>query len=82
MALHLPPELEHRVVQFAEETHRDPQDVLVDLLDEALGSGEDFLAFAKQRWAESDAAVARGEYFEGSPSEIMDRIRAKAASSA
>jgi len=33
-----------------------------------------FIAAAKQRWAEGDAAVARGDYFEGSPREIMDRI--------
>ena len=32
---------------------------------------------AQHRWAEGDAAVARGDYFEGSPKEIMQRIRAR-----
>ena len=82
MALHLPPELEQRVVQRAAETHRDPQEVLADLVDGALAEDDEFIAFGRKRWAEADAAVARGEYFEGSPRDIMDRIRAKAASSA
>jgi hypothetical protein len=80
MALIVPPELEQRVTALAQEMSRDPQELLADLLDEALG--EDFIAFARQRWADGDTAAARGDYFEGSPREIMDRIRAKAASSA
>jgi hypothetical protein len=40
-----------------------------DLHDDAL------LAVARLRFAEGEAAVARGDYFEGSPREIMDRIR-------
>lgn len=82
MALIVPPELEQRVTALAQRMSRDPQDVLADLLDEALADDDDFIAFGQKRWAEGDAAVARGEYFEGSPREIMDRIRAKAASSA
>lgn len=41
-----------------------------------------FLATAQQRWAEGDAAVARGDYFEGSSHEIMEPIRAKAGNPA
>ena len=82
MALIVPPDLEQRVTVLAQRTSRDPQELLANLLDDALGDDEDFVAFARQRWADGDAAVARGDYFEGSPREIMDRIRAKAASSA
>ena len=82
MALIVPPELEQRVTALAEKTSRDPQELLADLLDEALAEDDNFIAFARQRWADGDAAVARCDYFEGSPREIMDRIRAKAASSA
>jgi predicted DNA-binding protein len=82
MALRVPPELEQRVRALAERTSRDAQELLTDLLDEALADDNDFIAFARQRWADGDAAVARGEYFEGAPSDIMARIRSKAASSA
>jgi predicted DNA-binding protein len=82
MALIVPPELEQRVTALAQKTSRDPQELLTDLLDEALAEDDDFIAFARQRWADGDAAVARGEYFEGTPGDIMARIRAKATSSA
>lgn len=82
MALIVPPELEQRVTALAEKTSRDPQEVLADLLDDALADDDALVILARQRWANGDAAVARGDYFEGSPREIMDRIRAKAASSA
>jgi hypothetical protein len=81
MALMVPPELEQRVTALAARASRDPQELLTDLLDDALADDDDFIAFARQRWADGDAAVARGEYFEGAPSDIMARIRAKAASS-
>ena len=82
MALVVPPEIEQRVTALAQKTSRDPQELLADLLDEALAEDDAFIDFARQRWADGDAAVARGEYFEGTPSDIMARIRAKAASSA
>lgn len=52
---------------------------MLELLeDEDQPQDDAFLAAARPRWAEGEAAVARGDYFEGSPREIMDRIRAKA----
>jgi len=81
MALIVPPELAQRVAALAQKTARDPQELLAVLLDDALRDDDDFIAFARQRWAEGDAAVERGEFFEGSPRDIMDRIRAKAAGS-
>ncbi len=44
MPLHLPPELERRVVQLAVETHREPQAVLIDLLGAALDDDAAFRA--------------------------------------
>jgi len=57
---------EQRLTALAQKMSRDPQDVLADLLDEALPDDDDFMAFGQKRWAEGDAAVARGDYFEGS----------------
>ena len=56
-----PPELERRVVQLAADTHRDPQEVLAELVDGALAEDDEFTAFARKRWADGDAAVARGD---------------------
>lgn len=50
----------------------------LDLLDdEDAIAPDEWLARAQQRWAEGDEAVARGEYVEGSPRELMDGIRAR-----
>jgi Arc/MetJ-type ribon-helix-helix transcriptional regulator len=45
------------------------------LEDEDAVAPGDWLAHAQQRWAQGDEAVARGEYVEGSPAELMARIR-------
>jgi Arc/MetJ-type ribon-helix-helix transcriptional regulator len=57
-------------------------EALALLEDEAYLHDDAFLTAARQRWAEGDVAVARGDYFEGSPRAIMDRIRAKAGNPA
>jgi len=41
--------------------------------------GDEWLAHARQIFQEGRAAVARGEAFQGSPKEIMDRARARLA---
>jgi predicted transcriptional regulator len=57
MALHLPPELERRVVKLADETRRDPQEVLADLLDGALEDDAAFRAAVR----DGEAQLDRGE---------------------
>lgn len=50
----------------------------LDLLDdEDTPDPDEWLALARRRWADGDEAVARGDYFEGSPAELMARIRAR-----
>jgi predicted transcriptional regulator len=53
----VPPELEQRVAALARETSRDPQDVLTDLLDEALDDDAVFRAAVREGAAQLD----RGE---------------------
>lgn len=82
MAIDLPQELEERAhAKVAAGEYSSVADVVragleaLELLeDESQRHDDAFLAAARQRWAEGDAAVARGDYFEGSPREIMDRI--------
>jgi len=90
MTIVLPQELEERArAKVAAGEYGSVADVVRAGLEALeLLEGEDplhddaFLAAARQRWVEGDAAVARGDYFEGSPREIMDRIRAKAGNPA
>jgi putative addiction module CopG family antidote len=90
MTIDLPQELEERArAKVAAGEYSSVADVVRAGLEALeLLEGEDelhddaFLAAARQRWAAGDAAVARGDYFEGSPREIMDRIRAKAGNPA
>jgi hypothetical protein len=77
MALIVPAELEQRVTALAQKTSRDAQELLTELLDEALARDDNFTVFARQRWADGDASVARGEYFEGTPGDIVARVRGK-----
>ena len=89
MTIDLPQELEERArAKVAAGEYSSVADLVCAGLEALeLLEGEDhlhddaFLAAARQRW-EGDAAVARGDYFEGSPREIMDRIRAKAGNPA
>jgi predicted transcriptional regulator len=70
MALQLPPELERRIVQLATEKHRDPQDVLAELVDGALDDEAAFRAAVREGTAQLD----RGE---GVPHEqVMTDLRA------
>jgi predicted transcriptional regulator len=70
MALHLPPELERRVVELAAEKRRDPQDVLAELVDGALDDDASFRAAVREGTAQLD----RGE---GIPHEqVMSDLRA------
>jgi predicted transcriptional regulator len=107
MPLHLPPELERRVVHLAEQTHREPDSVLADLVGAALDEDEafrlearpgeldrgdghdleedgsqgprphDWNDYLRYRFGRGRAAVARGEYEETSPAELMARVRAR-----
>ena len=83
MTIDLPQELEERArAKVAAGEYSSVADVVRAGLEALeLLEGEDqlhedaFVAAAEQRWADGDAALARGDYFEGSPREIMDRIR-------
>jgi predicted transcriptional regulator len=57
MPMHLPPELERRVMQLAAETHREPDSVLAELLEAAL---DDEVAF-RQEVRAGLAELDRGE---------------------
>ncbi len=57
MPLVVPPELEQRVADLARETARDPQEVLSELLDEALNDDAAFRATV----AEGAAQLDRGQ---------------------
>ncbi len=81
MTLHIPPEIEQRVEALAQETKRDPQGLLTELLDDALESSaepprdwDDYLRYRFERGMEAEA---RGEAFEVSPRDLMARIRAR-----
>ena len=85
MTIELPADVEERARARVDAGEYPSMDEVVraglealDLLDDedALAPDE-WLTVARQRWAEGDAAVARGEYFEGSPRELMARIRAR-----
>lgn len=90
MTIELPQGLEERArAKVAAGEYSSVADVVragleaLDLLEDAdLLRDDAFVAAARQRWAEGDTAVARGEYFEGSPREIMARIRAKSGNPA
>ncbi len=90
MTIDLPQELEERArAKVATGEYSSIADVVragleaLEMLEDEDHQHDDaFLAAAKQRWVDGDAAVARGDYFEGSPREIMDRIRAKAGNPA
>ena len=86
MPLHLPPELERRVTRLAMETHREPDSVLANLLEAALDDDEalpeaplphDWNDYLRYRFEQGRAAIARGEYSEASPAELMARVRAR-----
>ena len=36
---------------------------------------QEWVEHARERWPEDEVAIARGDYFEGSPKEVMARIR-------
>jgi len=81
MPLHIPPELEQRVEALAQETKRDPQSVLAELLDDALEASpepprdwDDYLRYRFERGME---AAERGEAFEIRPGDLLARIRAR-----
>lgn len=57
MALILPPELEQRVTALAREVAREPEDVLADLVDEALDDDAAFRSTVRAGIAQLD----RGE---------------------
>lgn len=54
----VPPELEQRVTALAQQTARDPQDVLADLLDEALGDDAAFRSTVREGIAQLDRGEA------------------------
>jgi len=58
MPLIVPPELEQRVTALAQETSRDPQAVLADLLDEALGDDAAFRTAVREGLAQLDRGEA------------------------
>jgi predicted transcriptional regulator len=57
MPLIVPPELEQRVTALAQEASRDPQEMLADLLNEALGDDAAFRTAVREGVAQLD----RGE---------------------
>jgi predicted transcriptional regulator len=81
VSLHIPPEIEQRVEALAQETKRDPQSLLTELLDDALESPvelpRDYDDYLRYRFERAMAAEARGEAFEISPRDLMARIRAR-----
>jgi hypothetical protein len=103
MPLHLPPELERRIVHLAAQMHREPQAALTELLgaaldedsafpddDEGEGSNDeeaglgaqpplphDWNDYLRYRFEEGRAAMARGDYSETPPAELMARVRAR-----
>ena len=58
MPLIVPAELEQRVTALAQETARNPQDVLADLLDEALGDDAAFRVAVREGIAQLDRGEA------------------------
>jgi predicted transcriptional regulator len=55
MPLHIPPELEQRVATLAQETQREPDSVLAELLTEALDEDAVFRVEVRAGIAELDA---------------------------
>ena len=58
MALTLPPELEQRVTALAREVAREPEDVLADLVDEALDDDAAFRSTVRAGIAQLDRGEA------------------------
>jgi len=91
MTIELPRDLEERARARVEAGDFDDiTDVVragLEALDLLEGSddpvpGDEWLARARQAFQEGRAALARGEGFQGSPKEIMERARARVARAA
>ena len=79
MPLHLPPDLERRVAALAAQTRREPEAVLAELvgaaLDEDAPLPHDWNDYLRYRFEQGRAAMARGDYSEEPPAELMARVR-------